>query len=153
MLDALDAYNKKLVKKIQVKGFEIHNLRGTDRYIFFEKIIISSNKPPMAKLEIEVRQASGVVRRSKVLGEGDNLFLESNGLQQYKDGYVINHIDPFNSIIEFINGEALSVGTVVGDVSEKDMRRIQIRETIQSHLTRKSHFFVKGLRLFTFLYR
>ena len=60
----------------------------------------------MAKLEIEVRQASGVVRRSKVLGEGDNLFLESNGLQQYKDGYVINHIDPFNSIIEFINGEA-----------------------------------------------
>lgn len=146
VLDALDAYNKKLVKKIHVKGFEIHNLRGTDRYIFFEKIIISSNKPPMAKLEIEVRQASGVVRRSKVLGEGDNLFLESNGLQQYKDGYVINHIDPFNSIIEFINGEALSVGTVVGDVSEKDMRRIQIRETIQSHFDKEESLFRQGIK-------
>ena len=66
------------------------------------------------------------------------------GLQQYKDGYVINHIDPFNSIIEFINGEALSVGTVVGDVSEKDMRRIQIRETIQSHFDKEESLFRQG---------
>ena len=81
VLDALDAYNKKLVKKIQVKGFEIHNLRGTDRYIFFEKIVVSSNKPPMAKLEIEVRQANGVTRKTKLLSIRDNLYLASNGLQ------------------------------------------------------------------------
>lgn len=146
VLDALDAYNKKLVKKIQVKGFEIHNLRGTDRYIFFEKIVVSSNKPPMARLEIEVRQANGVVRKTKVLGVGDNLYLASNELQQYKSGYTINNIDPDNSTIEFVNGEIMKTGNVVGDISEKDMRRIQIRETIQSHFEKEEALFRRGIK-------
>ena len=151
VLDALDAYNKKLVKKIQVKGFEIHNLRGTDRYIFFEKIVVSGNKEPMARLEIEVRQSNGVARKIKILGEGDSLYLASNELQQYKDGYTINHIDPETSTIEFTNGEVMKVGGVIGDLSEKDMRRIQIRETIQSHFEKEEELFhqnIKTLSLF-----
>lgn len=146
VLDALDAYNKKLVKKIQVKGFEIHNLRGTDRYIFFEKIVVSSSRPPMARLEIEVRQANGVVRKTKELGEGDSLYYASNELQQYKNGYTINRIDPDNSSIEFINGEVMKAGEVVGDISEKDMRRIQIRETIQSHFDKEEALFRQGIK-------
>lgn len=146
VLDALDAYNKKLVKKIQVKGFEIHNLRGTDRYIFFEKVVVSSNKPPMARLEIEVRQANGVARKTKVLGEGDSLYLASNELQQYKNGYTINRIDPDTSTIEFVNGEIMKAGGVVGDISEKDMRRIQIRETIQSHFDKEEALFRQGIK-------
>ena len=146
VLDALDAYNKKLVKKIQVKGFEIHNLRGTDRYIFFEKIVISSSRPPMARLEIEVRQANGVVRKTKELVEGDSLYYASNELQQYKNGYTINRIDPDNSSIEFINGEVMKAGEVVGDISEKDMRRIQIRETIQSHFDKEEALFRQGIK-------
>ena len=146
VLDALDAYNKKLVKKIQVKGFEIHNLRGTDRYIFFEKIVVSSNKPPMAKLEIEVRQANGVTRKTKLLSIRDNLYLASNGLQQYKNGYTINNIDPDINTIEFVNGETMKTGDVVGDISEKDMRRIQIRETIQSHFEKEEALFHKGIK-------
>lgn len=146
VLDALDAYNKKLVKKIQVKGFEIHNLRGTDRYIFFEKVVVSSTKPPMARLEIEVRQANGVARKTKVLGEGDSLYLASNELQQYKNGYTINRIDPDTSTIEFVNGEIMKAGGVVGDISEKDMRRIQIRETIQSHFDKEEALFRQGIK-------
>ena len=146
VLDALDAYNKKLVKKIQVKGFEVHNLRGTDRYIFFEKIVISSNKPPMARLEIEVRQANGVARKTKTFGVGDNLYAASNELQQYKDGYTINNIDPLSSTIEFVNGETMHSGSVIGDVSEKDMRRIQIRETILSHFEKEESLFNQGIK-------
>ena len=37
VLDAVDAYNKRLVKKIEVKGFEVKNLRGTDRYLFLSR--------------------------------------------------------------------------------------------------------------------
>ena len=146
VLDALDAYNKKLVKKIQVKGFEVHNLRGTDRYMFLEKIMISSNKPPMARLEIEVRQANGIVRKTKTFEVGNSLFLASNGLQQYKDGYTINNIDPVSATIEFVNGKVMHTGEVVGDISEKDMRRIQIRETIQSHFEKEETLFRQGIK-------
>ena len=43
VLDALDAYNKRLVKRIEVKGFEVRNLRGTDSYMYLESIVLSPN--------------------------------------------------------------------------------------------------------------
>lgn len=45
VLDALDAYNKRLVKRIEVKGFDIKNLRGTDSYLYLASIVISPKKP------------------------------------------------------------------------------------------------------------
>lgn len=146
VLDALDAYNKKLVKKIQVKGFEIHNLKGTDRYMFLERIVISSNKPPMARLEIEVRQGNGVARKTKTLGVGDSLYAASNELQQYKDNFSISEIDPIGGRVYFTNGESIASGEVTGDLSEKDMRRIQIRETIASHFEKEESLFQKGIK-------
>ena len=146
VLDALDAYNKKLVKKIQVKGFEIHNLKGTDRYMFLEKIVISPNKPPMARMEIEVRQGNGVARKTRTFGVGDNLFAASNELQQYKDNFSISEIDPIGKRVYFTNGESIATGEVSGDISEKDMRRIQIRETIASHFEKEESLFQKGIK-------
>jgi type III restriction enzyme len=52
VLDALDAFNKQLVKKIEVKGFEVRNFRGTDKYLFLEQIVLSPKKPPMARMEL-----------------------------------------------------------------------------------------------------
>ena len=101
----------------------------------------------MARLEIEVRQANGVVsKKLRNFGEGDSLYYASNELQQYKNGYTINRIDPDNSSIEFINGEVMKAGEVVGDISEKDMRRIQIRETIQSHFDKEEALFRQGIK-------
>lgn len=80
------------------------------------------------------------------MGVGDNLYLASNELQQYKSGYTINNIDPDNSTIEFVNGEIMKTGNVVGDISEKDMRRIQIRETIQSHFEKEEALFRRGIK-------
>ena len=45
VLDALDAYQKKLVKKIEVKGFELRNLRGTDGFIYLSQILLDPKKP------------------------------------------------------------------------------------------------------------
>ena len=39
VLDALDAFNERLVKKIEVKGFEVKNFRGTDSYLYLEQIV------------------------------------------------------------------------------------------------------------------
>ncbi len=145
VLDALDAYNKRLVKKIEVKGFELKNLRGTDKYLFLENIIISPKKPPRAKIELEIKYQKSINRESRILGVGDDLFIESNNMEQYK-GYFINEIDPIRGTVTFTNGEVLIRGELVGDVSEKDMRRIQIRETIKSHFEKEKHMFELGIK-------
>ncbi|HPZ60280.1 MAG TPA: restriction endonuclease subunit R, partial [Bacillota bacterium] len=145
VLDAVDAYNKRLVKKIEVKGFEVKNLRGTDRYLFLENIIISPKKPPMAKIELEIKYQKSINRETRILGVGDDLYVESNEMEQYK-GYHISDIDPIRGTVTFTNGVVLSRGEVIGDVSEKDLRRIQIRETIISHFEKEKHLFKLGIK-------
>lgn len=150
-LDAVDAYNKCLVKKIQVKGFEIKNLRGTDKYLYLQDIVLSPNKPPMAKIEIEVNHKSGISRETHILGYNDNLYYKSNKMEQYKNNFIISEVNPFNNTITFLNGEVLHIGEVVGNVSDKDLRRIQIRETIRSHLEKEEKLYnqeIKCLSLF-----
>ncbi len=146
VLDALDAFNKKLVKKIEVKGFEVKNLTGTNQYLYLENIVLSPSKPPMAKMEIEVAQNTGHKRKLFTLAVGDNLYYKSNEMEQYKDGYVIADIEPLRGTVTFTNGLVINQGEVIGDVVEADMRRIQIRETIQSHFEKEERLFGMGIK-------
>ena len=145
VLDALDAFNKRLVKKIEVKGFEVKNFRGTDSYMFLEQIVLSSKKPPMARIELEIGYNKSINRETRVLGVDDNLYYVSQGMEQYK-GYTISDIDPFRGTVTFTNGEVIKTGEVSGDVSESDMRRIQIRETILSHFEKEEKLFNMGIK-------
>ena len=145
VLDALDAFNKRLVKKIEVKGFEVKNFRGTDSYLFLERIVLSIKKPPMAKIELEIGYSKSINRETRILGVGDDLYFASQEMEQYK-GYTISEIDPLRDTVTFTNGEVIKAGDVVGDVSEKDMRRIQIRETILSHFEKEEKLFDRGIK-------
>lgn len=145
VLDALDAFNKRLVKKIEVKGFEVKNFRGTDSYMFLEQIVLSSKKPPMARIELEIGYNKSINRETRVLGVGDDLYYVSQEMEQYK-GYTISDIDPFRGTVTFTNGEVIQTGEVSGDVSESDMRRIQIRETILSHFEKEEKLFNMGIK-------
>lgn len=145
VLDALDAYNKRLVKKIEVKGFEVKNFRGTDSYLYFEQIILSPKEPPKARLEFEIGYQKSINRETRKVGVGDDLYYLSQEMEQYK-GYTISEIDPFRGTLTFTNGEVISVGEVRGDVSEADMRRIQIRETILSHFEKEEALYNKGIK-------
>ena len=144
VLDALDAFNKKLVKKIEVKGFEIKNFRGTDSYLFLEQIVLSKNKPPRAKIELEIAYNKSINRETRTLDVGDDLYRESNEMEQYK-GYTVSDIDA-EGTVTFTNGVAIHVGEIMGDISEKDMRRIQIRETILSHFEKEESLYNKGIK-------
>ncbi len=53
-LDALDAYNQKLVKKIAVRGIAVKGLLGTSAYLYLESIEVSK-QAPVARIELEVR--------------------------------------------------------------------------------------------------
>lgn len=153
VLDALDAFNKKLVKKIEVKGFAIKNLRGTNGYLYLEKIIISPDKPPMAKIEMEIQYKNAKINReTRILKVGDNLYQESKEMEQYKNGFVINDISPYDDTVTFINGETLKQGMAYGDVNEQDIRRIQIRETIISHLEKEEELFNQGIKVLSLFF-
>ena len=145
VLDALDAYNKKLVKQIEVKGFDIKNLHGTDGYLYLESIVISPNKPPMARLEFEIAYNKSVKRETRIVGVDDDLFALSKNMNQYR-GYHVNEIDPIRRSVSFTNGKTIYKGEVVGNVSEKDMRRVQIRETIRSHFEKEKELYGKGIK-------
>ena len=79
------------------------------------------------------------------MGVDDNLYYVSQGMEQYK-GYTISDIDPFRGTVTFTNGEVIKTGEVSGDVSESDMRRIQIRETILSHFEKEEKLFNMGIK-------
>ena len=145
-LDAVDAYNQHLVKKIEVKGFQVKNFRGTDHYLYLEDIIISPKHAPRARIEYEKDyKTKGINHEFRIFDVDDNLYEISNNMEQYK-GYRVSEIDPIAGTVTFTNGEVIHRGDVVGDVSEKDMRRVQIRETIKSHLEKEEELFNRGIK-------
>ena len=149
-LDALDAYNQKLVKKIAVRGIAVKGLAGTNAYLYLESIEISK-KAPVARIEIEVRQGGGIKRIVKRLERGKDLFVESNELDQYR-GFVIAQIDANKDTVEFTNGHVLSAGDATGDITEMAIRRIQIREAIRAHLEKEQVLFAQGIKVLSLFF-
>ena len=150
-LDALEAYNKRLVKKIAVKGISVTGSTATEGYLYLEKINLSGDRPPTATLEYEVRGAKGVRKVTRVVREGYNLYEYSGGLNQYK-GYTVARISGLSNTVEFTNGVTITAGDVVGAVNEEHVRRIQIRETIKSHLERERQLFYKGIKVLSLFF-
>ena len=151
-LDALDAYNQKLVKKIAVRGIQTRGLAGTNAYLYLEGVDIS-RQAPIARIEMEIRLKSGEIKRQlRRLQFRDDLFAESGELDQYRDGFTISQIDATTDTVEFTNGLVLKAGEANGDVSESDIRRIQIRETIKAHLDREKQLFSQGIKVLSLFF-
>ncbi|VAW48969.1 Type III restriction enzyme, res subunit:DEAD/DEAH box helicase, N-terminal [hydrothermal vent metagenome] len=150
-LDALDAYNQKLVKKIAVRGISIKGLSGTNAYLYLQSIEVSATKPPVARVEFEIKQNNGIKRIVRKIGKGTNLFDESKGLEEYKD-FVVSDIDAVKDTLSFTNGIELTVGDAIGDVNEEALRRIQIRETIKAHFDKEQVLFHQGLKVLSLFF-
>lgn len=144
-LDAIDAYNQKLVKKIAVRGISVRGLAGTNAYLYLERIEVSTTKPPEARVEMEIRRESGIKREFRKIGRNDNLFEKSGELQQYK-GYVVADINALDNTVSFTNGVVLEAGEALGDVNEGALRRIQIREAVKAHFDKEQVLFAQGIK-------
>ncbi|RLA71026.1 MAG: restriction endonuclease subunit R, partial [Epsilonproteobacteria bacterium] len=151
-LDALDAYNQKLVKKISVRGISVKGLSGTNAYLYLQSIEVSATKPPVARLEIEIKQKSGIKRIIRKVGAGDNLYTLSGELEQYKEGFVVSDIDARTDTISFVNGHELNAGEATGDVNDETLRRIQIREAIKAHLEKEQVLFYQGIKVLSLFF-
>lgn len=158
-LDAVEAYNQHLVKKIAVKGIYATGTTGTEGYLYLQNLILSPAKPPMAAVEFEVRGKERIRKEVRRLKEGDNLYelsrddKSSEGIEAYRDRYVVKQIDGRDNSVEFLNGIKLFAGDVRGVTEENDhLRRIQIRETILSHLERERQLFHQGIKVLSLFF-
>ncbi len=149
-LDALDAYNQKLVKKIGVRGITIKGLTGTTAYLYFEAIQ-TSDKPPIARLEMEKKQQSGIKRVIQKVHKNDDLFTLSNGLDQYK-GFTIADINANTGTVSFTNGVELKTGEATGNTDEATLRRVQISQTIKSHFEKEQALFSQGIKVLSLFF-
>lgn len=150
-LDALDAYNMKLVKKIQVKGISVKGTSGAESYLYLEGIDLSNLHAPAVRLEFEEKTKSGLRKKTRKMRVNDDLYQLSGGLEQYR-GYVISEIDGRRNVLHFANGVTLSAGEVKGDVNEQHLRRIQIRETIKSHFEKERDMYHKGIKVLSLFF-
>jgi len=151
-LDAMEAYNKKLVKKIAVKGISVTGSTATEGYLYLACLYLSGDKAPTAALEFDVKGATGVRKVTRRITEGYNLFANSGELEEYKNGYTVKAIDGRDNSVSFINGIKIFAGDVIGAVSEEQLRRIQIRETILSHFERERQLFYKGIKVLSLFF-
>ena len=150
-LDALDAYNQKLVKKIAVRGIAVKGLAGTNAYLYLEAIRVSKEKAPEARLELEISRAGGIKRETRVVGKNANLFDRSEGLEQYR-GFVVSDIDANENTLSFTNGVTLRTGEATGDVNEMALRRIQIREAVASHFEKEQLLHSQGIKVLSLFF-
>jgi len=150
-LDALDAYNQKLVKKIAVRGITVKGLSGTHPYLYLESIQIYTNKPPEARIEFEIKQKKQNKRVVRKIGKNDNLFDKSGGLSAYK-GFVVANIDARTETVTFTNGDELRTGEATGDVNESTLRRLQIRETIRAHFDKEQELYDRGIKVLSLFF-
>lgn len=150
-LDAMEAYNKRLVKKIAVKGIAETGTTATDSYVYIESINLSK-AAPTATIQYDYKGVSGIRKKSQKVGIGFNLYDNSGELPEYKDGFVVKSIDGRDDSVEFINGIKIYAGDVIGKVSEEQLRRIQIRETILSHIDRERQLFYKEIKVLSLFF-
>ncbi len=150
-LDAMEAYNKRLVKKIAVKGITESGSTATESYVYLEGINLSK-ADPTATLEFDFKGATGIRKKTMKVGIGFNLYDYSGNLDEYKNGFVVKFIDGRDNSVEFLNGIKIFAGDVIGKVSEDQLRRIQIRETILSHIERERQLFYKGIKVLSLFF-
>ena len=150
-LDAMEAYNKRLVKKIAVKGITESGSTATESYIYLESINLSK-AAPTATIQFDFKGASSIRKITRTVSEGYNLYDNSGQMEEYKQGFVVSKIDGRDDSVEFINGIKLYAGDVIGKVSEDQLRRIQIRETILSHIQRERELFYKGIKVLSLFF-
>lgn len=150
-LDAMEAYHKRLVKKIAVKGITESGSTATDSYVYLESIHLSKSAPT-ATIQFDWKGATGIRKITRIVTEGYNLYDHSGQMEEYKQGFVVSRIDGREDSVEFINGIKLYAGDVIGRVSEDQLRRIQIRETILSHIQRERELFDKGIKVLSLFF-
>jgi len=148
-LDAVDAYEKKLVKQIEVASIK---LSDTSNIPYIRFISVDNKKGIKAKVEIDVLEKGVVKRKTKTIKGNSDLF-EITGRDIY-NGYIVREIyaEKDNEYIEFANGKILRLKEVIGDVDKTHLQYLQIKKTIEEHLEKERLFLEKGIKVLSLFF-
>ena len=152
-LDALDAYNQKLVKKIAVRGITVKGLAGSTAYLYLDAIEVKKGQAPTARVELEVQTKAGPIKRQlKRVTKGTRLHDLSNGIEAYK-GLVVTDVSAVDDTITLSNGDLVVAGQLADrDITEETKRRIQIREVIRAHIDKERELFSRGIKVLSLFF-
>lgn len=150
-LTPVDAYQQGLVKQVSVSS-----IASQDNYNqpYIKLLSVDNANGYRAKIELDVKAASGKINRViKNIGSSEDLFLTSNERDIYRD-WRVTDIDcqPGFEKIELNGAYQLFLGQAMGDVSEQDIRRGQIRKTIEHHLDKELRFLPKGIKVLSLFF-
>ena len=153
-LDAIDAFNKRLVKKIEVMGVEQVGTTATNGYLYLDAIVIAKKKgeAPRARISFDATGKTGLRTVTRLVDEGFDLYAESGELEAYHDGYIVERIDGVKGCIRLSSGQEIYEGQAVGAITEDTLRRIQIRTTIQKHFERERQLYKQGIKVLSLFF-
>jgi type III restriction enzyme len=135
-LNAVDAYEKKLVKQIEVGAIQTE---GVSNQAYIRLIDIKVSKGfPVAKVELDIMKNGSITRKTVPVNQND-------GLEQLTDrveyeGYIIKDIYAVagKEYIDFTSREeVLKIGEALGNVDEKQIKTALISKTIEEHLDKE----------------
>ena len=150
-LDAVDAYERKLVKQIEVASLEVEGGHNKG----YVKLLSTSNKKGTfsAKVELDVQRGTGVSRETVTVKPGDDL-QQITGRAVYADCLVQNiGCKAGEEYLELSNLEKpLRPGEAIGDVDSDALKRLMIRRTIEEHLDKELRLRPQGIKVLSLFF-
>lgn len=154
-LDAVDAYERKLVKQIEVAAASIEG--GYNKpYVRFVAPISRGKSVVGAKVELDIATEHGVSRQTKNVTPFDKLE-EVAGREIYKDYIIGQEIrdageDKFMELRYPGGEEYLRPGQAHGDVEALAVQRQMIHRTIKEHLDKEKRLRPQGIKVLSLFF-
>lgn len=150
-LDAVDAYEQKLVKQIEVASLQVESAYNKP----YVKLISTSStrKGLIARLELDVQRSGGIVREVMTVKPGDDLEkLTKRSI--YSDSLVQRVLaKEGQGAIELTNlANSLGIGEASGDIDRDALRRLMIRRTIEEHLEKELRLTPRGIKVLSLFF-
>ena len=142
------------MKKIEPVCIDVSNRAGVYSYVYCSEIRPGKTGPE-AVLEFQVKRKKGQIdNEMRIVRKGDDLYQLSNKMTVYQDRYRIIELNAKDGYgkVEFENGLVLVSGQAAGNVTEKELRRIQIREAVKAHLDKEVQLFPQGVKVLTLFF-
>ena len=152
-LDAVDAYERKLVKQIDVASLEVE---GGHNKAYVRFVSASNGKGPVtARVEIDVLEGKQVRRKEVVVQDGDDLE-ELTKRAIYADcriGEIRAARDNQLLEVKLPGSETfLQPGQAVGDVDADALKRLMLRRTIHEHLEKEKRLAPLGIKVLSLFF-
>lgn len=151
-LDAVDAYEKKLVKQIEIGSIQTEGMNN-QAYIKLMKVNVGKGSPTV-NLELDILDKGKIKRVVKKNIRQNQDLEELTGRGEY-EGYIIKDVyaQSGNEYIDFTSRtEELKLGEAIGSVDDKQIKSALINKTIEAHLDKELVLNPQGIKVLSLFF-